>query len=358
VNRIAAALALLAPPAPLAAQRLEPPAAVLALAQARVDSGPATAIVIGLVDSAGARYWAFGRLARDSAAQAADSATVFEIGSITKVFTATLLADLVVRGEASLDEPVRRLLPDTVRVPTRGDREITLRAIASHQSGLPRLPNNLFSGRADIRNPYAHYGTPQLYAFLASYTLPRDIGARYEYSNLAVGLLGHALARRVGASYEAALTQRVLQPLRLADTRITLSDDMRRRLARPHNRQGESSAWDFDALAGAGALRSTATDMARFLAIQLGLVRSPLDSAIALTHVVQAETGRPSSSVALAWHTLQRGGFTIYAHDGGTGGYRTIVAFDTARRVGVLVLSNSDAEIGDLALRTLGVPER
>ena len=354
----AAALLLLALPPPLAAQRFQPPAAVLAAAQARVDSGPATAVVIGIVDAAGSRYWAFGRLARDSAAPAADSATVFEIGSITKVFTATLLADLVVRGEASLDEPVRRLLPDTVRVPARDGREITLRDIASHRSALPRLPNNLFSGRADIRNPYVHYGTAELYAFLGAYTLPRDIGQRYEYSNLAVGLLGHALARRVGTSYEAALTRRVLQPLRLADTRVTMTDTLRRRLARPYNRQGQSSTWDFDALAGAGALRSTATDMARFLAIQLGLVRSPLDSAIALTHVVQAETGRPGSSVALAWHTLQRGGLTIYAHDGGTGGYRTIVAFDATRRVGVLVLSNSDAEIGDLALRTLGLPDR
>ncbi len=353
-----AALLLLALPASLDAQRVEPSQAVLAAARARVDSGPATAIVIGVVDGAGPRYWPFGRLARDSAAPPADSATVFEIGSITKVFTATLLADLVVRDEVSLDDAVRGLLPDSVRVPSRGDREITLRAIASHRSGLPRLPNNLFSGPADIRNPYVHYGERQLYAFLGSYALPRDIGAQYEYSNLAVGLLGHALARRAGAPYEAALTGRVLQPLGLRDTRITLTDDMRRRLAHPYNRQGPASNWDFDALAGAGALRSTAADLARFLAVQLGLVRTALDSAVALTHLVQGGTGRPGSAVALCWHTLQRGSLTIYAHDGGTGGYRTIVAFDPARRVGVLVLSNSDAEVGELALRTLGVPER
>ena len=133
-----------------------------------------------------------------------DADSLFEIGSITKVFTATLLADMVDRGEVALDDPVSKDLPETVRVPERNGRKITFVDLATQSSGLPRMPDNMHP--RDPANPYADYTLEQLYDFLGRFTLTRDIGSQYEYSNLGVALLGGALARRAGASYEALLT--------------------------------------------------------------------------------------------------------------------------------------------------------
>jgi CubicO group peptidase (beta-lactamase class C family) len=349
---------LLAAPAALHAQAPDIPDSVIAAARQRVERGPATAIVIGAVGPGGARYASFGRTSRDTAAPAADSTTVFEIGSITKTFTATLLAAMVAAGEITLDMPVERFLPDGMSaLRDSTGAAVTLRHLATHRSALPRLPGNLFTLPGDLRNPYAHYGPEALHDFLRRFRLRRRVGERYEYSNLGVGLLGYALAQHAGAPYESLLTARVLAPLGLRETRINLTEDMRRRLAMPYAESGEARAWDFtDAFAGAGALRSTAADMVRWLEVQLGLRRSPLDSAIALTHAPQAAAQRPGSQVGLGWHRLTAGTVAIYFHDGGTGGYRSAMAFDPARRVGVVVLSNSGVEVVDLALWAVDFP--
>ena len=122
-----------------------------------------------------------------------DANTVFEIGSATKVFTSLLLADMVTRGEVRLSDPVSRYMPAGVRIPERGGRSITLEDLATHRSGLPRMPMNFFT--PNQTDPYRAYSTKDLYRFLAWYPLPRDIGTEYEYSNLGAGLLGHAPAR-------------------------------------------------------------------------------------------------------------------------------------------------------------------
>ena len=116
-----------------------------------------------------------------------DAEAIYEIGSISKVFTATLLADMVNRGEVALAEPIAKFLPKTVKVPERNGKQITLQDLATHKSALPRLPTNLQP--KDPTNPYADYTVDNLYAFLNSHTLTRDIGAQEEYSNLGVGLL-------------------------------------------------------------------------------------------------------------------------------------------------------------------------
>ena len=170
---------------------------------------------------------------RDSESVALGGNTVFEIGSITKTFSTALLADMVARGEVKLDDPVAKYLPSTVKVPGRGRKQITLYDLATHASELPRLPANLHP--ADMSNPYADYTVDQMYQSVSAYELERDIGAEYEYSNLGSGLLGHALARRLGKTWEEAVTERILEPLGMTDTRITLTADMRRRLAIGHN---------------------------------------------------------------------------------------------------------------------------
>src|SRR5262249_55292167 len=177
-------------------QPLPSDSAVRALLASRVQTFPdtgkhGTGIVVGLLDASGRRR---------ILAVGVDSNGVFEIGSITKTFTATALADMVEHGEVGLDDPVAKYLPDSVHVPTRNGKQITLLDLATQSSGLPRMPSNMTP--QDPMNPYADYSVQQMYAFLAGYQLTRDIGASYEYSNLGVGLLGHALALKAGTSYE------------------------------------------------------------------------------------------------------------------------------------------------------------
>ena len=192
-------------------------------------------IVVGVIEPAGRRVVAYGSLAKGNG-RALDGDTVFEIGSVTKVFTSLVLADMVQRGEAAFDDPVAKYLPEQVKVPERAGRSITLEDLSRHMSALPRLPSNLVL--RNMSNPYAEYSVEQLYEFLSAHELSRDIGSKYEYSNLGVGLLGHALARRAGADYESLVKVRVLEPLGMKSTSITLSPEMKARLATGHTKTG------------------------------------------------------------------------------------------------------------------------
>ena len=292
-----------------------------------------------------------GRLAVDDPRQP-DGDTVFEIGSVTKVFTSTLLADLVVRGELELDTPVQSLLGAEARMPTRGGAEITLGHLATHNSGLPRLPDNL--DPADETNPYADYTAERLYEFLAAHELDRDIGATVEYSNLGYGLLGHALARGQGGDYETLVTERVLEPLRMSDTAATLTPPLRQRLASGHDGSLKPAAnWDLAVHAGAGALLSTVNDQLTFLEANLGLRESPLREAMEHAHLPRVEDQVLGMDIGLGWmvHDSEEG--RIVWHNGGTGGYSSFIGFDPASQVGVVVLSNTADSVDYLGFRLL-----
>ncbi len=302
-------------------------------------------IVVGVIDDVGRRVISYG--GTDSGAgRNVDGNTVFEIGSATKVFTSLLLADAVQRDEVALTDPVSKCLPSDVKVPERGGRMITLADLATHTSGLPRLPANL--APKDPSNPYADYSVAQLYAFLSSYQLPREIGSKYEYSNLGAGLLGHALSRRAGMDYESLVRTRVTEPLGMTSTAITLNDALKARLAPGHDATGARVAnWDIPTLAGAGALRSTANDLLTLLAAELRYASSPLAAAMDAMLKVRRPTGTPGLEIALGWHVRVRpSGGDIVWHNGGTGGYRSIIAFNPVARTGVIVLSNMNTDSG------------
>ena len=224
---------------------------------------------------------------------------MFEMGSTTKVFTSTILADMVKKGEVSLDDPVAKYLPKEAKVPERGGKQITLLDLATHSSGLPSLPSN-FKPK-DPKNPYADYTEAQLWEFLAGYQLTRDIGSKFEYSNMGVGLLGQALARRAGTDYEALVRARVTGPLKMENTRVALTPAMKAHLAAGHSATREPAAnWDLPVFAGAGALRSDARDMLTFIGAHLGYVESPLAGAMAsMTKVRRLAMG--DMEIALAW---------------------------------------------------------
>ena len=296
-------------------------------------------IVVGVIDPSGRRIVAYGSADRDDKGPL-DGDTVFEIGSVTKVFTSLLLADAVRRGEVALGDPVAKYLPAGTKVPTHGGKPITLVDLATHTAALPSFPSN--HAPKDPRNPYADYTVAQLYEFLAGYELPRDPGAQYDYSNLGVGLLGHVLARRAGMDYETLVRTRITAPLAMKSTSIALSDSMRKRLALGHDPQrARTPNWDFPTLAGAGALRSTVNDLLTFLSANLGLTPTPLAPAMASMLATRRPTPSPRLQVALAWHILSADdGREIVWHNGGTGGYRSFVGFDPKNRTGVVVLSN------------------
>jgi CubicO group peptidase (beta-lactamase class C family) len=235
-------------------------------------------------------------------------------------------------------------------VPSRNGKEITLRDLATQRSGLPRLPE---MDPADPANPYADLDTTRLFAFLAGCALSRDPGAGHEYSNLGVGLLGAALAWRAGTSYEQLVLERLTGPLELDDTRVTLSPEQTARFARGHADGKPVANWTFDALAGAGALRSTARDLLDFAGTNAGLRYTPLADAMARLREHRVPTDAPGLETALGWQVRTGNGRTLFWHNGGTGGYRSFCGFDPERQVGVVVLTNGTHEIDDLGFHAL-----
>jgi CubicO group peptidase (beta-lactamase class C family) len=273
---------------------------------------------------------------------------VFEIGSITKVFTATLLADMAARGEVGLTDPVSRHLPRSVTVPSRGGREITLLDLSTHHSGLPRMPDN-FDPR-DRTNPYADYTADRLYAFLGGHQLRRDPGAEFEYSNVGVGLLGHALGRAAGTSIQDLTARRILAPLGMKLTGFAIEGELAQWNTAGHDSTGKVAPyWAVTTLAGAGGLRSNAEDMLAFLAANMGPATTELQRAMRATHQVQKTMG-PRSAIGMNWSVGREGERTILSHNGGTAGYRAMIGFDPEKRVGFVMLANSGGFRDDLGM--------
>lgn len=325
-------------------------AKLLELIKSRVDDGRATGLVLGVMDADGStRIVSYGDRGAD--AQPLGPETVFEIGSVTKVFTTTLLADMVQRGEVLLDAPAQQYAPRGMTLPTLNGKAITLAHLAEQNSGLPRLPSNM--SFADMSNPYADYTAENLNTFLASHTLRRDPGTEFEYSNLGMGLLGLLLAHRSGQTYEQLVKTRILDPLGMASTGIALTPPMQTRLAQGHTAEGAPTAnWDLPALAGAGALRSTMNDMMRFLDANLGEPASDLERAMRFTQTPRF-TMSPNTRIGLGWITVTQGDGGFIYHDGGTGGYGAIVILDRKRNVGVVLLANRTGVPDDIAMHVL-----
>jgi D-alanyl-D-alanine-carboxypeptidase/D-alanyl-D-alanine-endopeptidase len=320
----------------------------------RIDTNrQSVGIVVGVISPEGRRVVAYGSLDKGDK-RPLNGDTIFEIGSATKVFTALLLADMAQHGEVALSDPVAKYLPASAKVPERNGRAITLVDLATHTSGLPRLPANLYP--KNPANPYADYSVAALYEFLSTYKLTRDPGSEYEYSNLGGGLLGHVLAVRAGVDYETLVRRRICAPLGMKSTRITLTPEMQARLAVGHDAGLKPVAnWDLPALAGAGALRSSVNDLLIFLAANLGYTKSPLAPAMASMLAVRRTTTTPGLEIALGWHIFTGENNEIVWHNGGTGGYRSFVGYSPKTRTGVAVLSNTmtAAGVDDIGLHLL-----
>ena len=320
---------------------------VLTSMRGLVAEGQVTGLVVGLVESDGTRRV----LTAGSSGRAGvdlNGETIFEIGSITKTITGILLADMVRTREVSLGDPVATLLSPGSSVPARNGKQISLLDLTTHHSGFPGqidLPQ-------DSDNPWAAFTVASMYEWLSRFQPTRDPGAAFEYSNVGTGLLGHALALRAGKPYEALITERVLTPLGLSSTSITLTPAMLARVARAHDAFGDStSMWDIPAIAGAGALRSTANDMLTFAAGNLEAasavaptgIHASLKDALAPRRAIKNEKGKVGrDSVGFNWIlNASPASRRLIWHNGGTGGHSAVLILDPAGKKAVVVLTNT-----------------
>jgi CubicO group peptidase (beta-lactamase class C family) len=322
--------------APARAEDLK--AVVEKYARPLVQDRPYAALVVGVVSKDDEQVFAFG----EWEGKAPDRDSVYEIGSVTKAFTGTLLAERVQAGVVRLDDALQKHLPDEWTVPRRDDRDITLLHLATHTSGLPKQADGFLAATfANVRNPYAKYDQAALRKGLATTKLQSAIGARHDYSNVGVGLLGHALAFASKApSYEAALTDHVLKPLGMTDTGITLTESQKKRLIPGHGPKGvPQENWDFACIEACGALRSTVGDLLKFVkanAEPSGRLKEALQTAQRNWRDV-----RPGQEeCGLCWVRLvDKDRPARVWHNGQTGGYHAFVGFVPGRG-GVAVLCN------------------
>lgn len=316
--------------------------AVTAQIQPFIDGEIASGVVVGLIDQGKTEIYGFGK---GPGGAKPTGKTLFEIGSATKIYTSLLLADAIQRREVSIETPVSELLPPGVTVPTRDNQVITLGLLATHRSGLPFLPPSL---HADSKDPYAGYTEDALYADLVHTALDFVPGTKLEYSNYGAGLLGVALGRKLGGGYAKVLAGRVLAPLGLADTYLTVPAAARARRATGTDADlAAVPPWTFDALAGAGALVSTARDQLVLLRDEIeaaGGSHEPLRAAMHYTQEDQLDDQQQSVNIGLGWQIDSQG---RYWHNGGTAGFHCFIGFDPKAKRGIVLLASTGTGVLD-----------
>lgn len=288
------------------------------------------------INKHGTEYFSFGVNSLDEA-QVPDPDTLFEIGSNTKIFVALLTVRLEELGLISLTDPIRDYLPASVSIPERNGVQISFRDLLTHTSSLPSIPSNF-----DFQNPiecFAEYSAEDLYACLDELSLDWDIGRSYVYSNLGYGLLGNIVENATGESWHKLVTKHICEPLGMASTRVA-GFEKHKNIATPHQGTRPVPHLEFSAFGAAGALRSSAEDMAAFLSFFLGFK----DSTLSVSMKKMCEIHYQESnifSLGLGWHIQQREQQRLIWHRGETHGQTSFIAFDPDAEAGVVMLSNA-----------------
>ncbi|HYW36032.1 MAG TPA: serine hydrolase [Balneolaceae bacterium] len=275
--------------------------------------------------------------------------TIYEIGSVTKTFTALIFARMVQQHKIALDDSIGQFLPDSVHTPSYHGQKITLESLATHTSGLPRMPAN-FSPKSQL-NPYVDYTARDLYQFLDHYKLKRAPGASYQYSNVGMGLLGDILMRVSGLSYRHLLKKYITSPLEMTNTYIHIPKSKYSQFAHPYFYGNPIRHWTWNILTGAGSIRSTTADMVRYMKAQMGFAPTQLYTAIKYTHLMRFSIGS-NSDIGLAWLESTKKD-TILWHNGGTGGFRSFIGYNKQTDTGVVILSSGRDNIDDIGFHLL-----
>lgn len=284
----------------------------------------------------------------------ADNQTLYELGSVSKVFTGMLLADAVIRGDIELDSNVAIENAAGIQFPSRDGRGITWRDLSTHRSGLPRLPANI--DPESLKDPYRNYDSRKAAAALAQLELPRKPGAVHEYSNFAVSILGYLVAEKAVKSYQELLRERITEPLGMSDCTVDLSAEQKKRFAIPHERYGlPTLAWNFADMPGAGGIRASMRDMMRFAKAQIDPPTGTLGEAIEMAWTQQSQSDATGPATGLGW-MIAGDGETRW-HNGGTGGSRSAIFVNRRIEAAVIVLCNTSVgnEVDALAAHLIRV---
>ena len=307
------------------------------------------AIVVGFVEPNGTRIFSFGNMSTANNIPVNEN-TLFDLGSITKTFTTLLLADMIQQGIVNLTDPIEKYLPASVKVPKFNGHKITLEDLATHTSGLPFLPSNIWVNNKVGGIFNSNYTANQMYAALSNFTLTREPGSKFQYSDFGLGLLGYILSLKAGVPYEQLVKDRILNVLGMNDTKITLSqDDIKNRFPVGHRGGKEINTPIVPAVIdGAGAFRSTAADMLKYISANLGLIHTKLDGAIQLQHLIRHPAILPNpmnytAYIALGWGVLTNFGTETITHTGAINGWNANVAFIPTKQIGVVALCSCDS---------------
>ena len=317
------------------------------LVNLRVEWGDTPGIAAAFYANGKTTYYSHG-FANAETKETASSKTLFEIGSITKTFTNLLTALMVEKGKISLDDPIQKFLPANVKVPESGGKKITIENLATARSGLPDMPDNF--APADNQNPFVDYTKVQLYEFLNKYTLTREPGSSYEYSNLGMGLLAHTIENQ--KTFSQLIEEWITRPLLMNQTFLNTPDNKLLHVAQGYAGKTPVKAWTWtnqSVMAGAGGLISNTEDIMKYLIANLN-ESGPLGKALAMTHQPRHDAGGATMQIGMGWHILNK---TIVWHNGGTGGFRTFAGFNSQTKTAVVVLTNSITGADDLGFHLL-----
>ena len=307
-----------------------------ASARAYIQKANTVGLSIGIIKDGKTYTYNYGETTRDKG-RLPTANSIYELGSITKTFTATLLAYYVIEGKVKLDDPIIKFLPDSV-ASNPALKGITLEMLSNHTSGLPRLPEDFFKHASDALNPYKDYTKKLMFSYLKNWQATTKPGEKYAYSNFAVGLLGEILVHVTGKTFEQMVIEAITVPLGMNSTVQHITPLLKPHTVTGYDEQGNpTSAWDQDAIAPAGALRSTVNNMMIFAKANMTVAPTRLSKAMALTHQI---TYNKDTKVGLGWHIIVVNGVEYDYHDGGTGGYSSFIAYNVEKNMAIVMLSN------------------
>ncbi len=325
------------------------------LIYSEVDMSKVPGMLVGIIDKDSTYLLGYEETASGNKLKP-NGETIWEIGSVTKVLTASLLSILVNDGTLSYEDPVDKYLPGMSL--ERNEKKITLENLVSHTAGLPKLPYNFGQKESDFKDPYANYTENDLLEFLKKFDF-NLVEEEYQYSHVGYALLAVVMEKATGQSFNSLLQEKLLTPLDMKDTKIQLSEEDRKRMAQGYSLIGKPiTPWNFQVFGSAIGYKSTANDLLKLLAVCLGDSHLDYGKIMEATLQEQAVTKIARVKMARGWHIFnpRKNYHNVYAHSGVTDGFRVYIGFVKENHTAVVVMSNSEVTtngIGSVILQSI-----
>ncbi|MES2679735.1 MAG: serine hydrolase domain-containing protein [Bacteroidota bacterium] len=304
-------------------------------------------ISIGVSKNGSNFFYNYGETKRGSR-QIPTPNSIYETGAVSKTFCAIILAQAVIEKKIDPEEDIRKYLPGKYANLRYGRSFIKIKHLANHTSGLAAIPDDLkLKPGFDSLNPYKHYTREMLLEYLKQIKPAAEPGTVCNYSSMGMALLGIILENVYQQPFEKLVKDKVAVPNHMSSTGINLTADQLLNFTEGHNGFGIATPhWEFDAFAPAGALKSSSSDLLKFLDYNL----SGKDVATRLSHEI-SYSGR--ENVAMAWYVKKNENGNLFWHDGATYGYGCFVGFIKEKNCSVVILANSSTSVDFIALALL-----